>query len=390
VPDGVNLADLTAATSTPLVLEEGGTAKVSQVTYAGRPYIFKCYFDELRETVRPAELQRMLDWHDRRPAADRAWLNVGAAWVRHLVWDGELFTGVLLPQAAPEFIAGRQPRTLGDLAHTPPDGGTRTDLQTTKLNAYGHLIAAVAWFHERGVVVNDLHAHNVLVRANGDGVYIVDCDSMVGDHWAPVLPNNPAPDNMRDVVPGVDRPTRATDFGRLAQVILTTLLNLEVAEIATHSEDPIFARLCELLTEPVARFVCATRDGAFGEDAAAEWGRLGEQWRRPARATAALATRVPPLDGWNPIGGPLLPEPDLSRISWPELEGHGGNALLNLLGPDAADPIGSPIRRFPPAEIRSHSSVSPRSSFGPRRPDHLIVALVVFGILAALVLWTVA
>src|SRR3954452_2606616 len=105
VPDGVNLADLTAATVTPLVLEEGGTAKVSQVTYAGRPYIFKCYFDELRDTVRPAELQKMLDWHDRRPAADRAWLNVGAAWVRHLVWDGELFTGVLLPQAAPDFIA---------------------------------------------------------------------------------------------------------------------------------------------------------------------------------------------------------------------------------------------------------------------------------------------
>ncbi|WP_433293012.1 hypothetical protein ACQP2F_29545 [Actinoplanes sp. CA-030573] len=360
----VRLDELRAATApdVPLDLEDGGTAKVGQVTYAGEPYLFKRYHDELRDAVRPDELRKMLAWHRDRPAGDRAWLNVGAAWVRHLVWDGDRLAGLLLPQAPREFIAGRQPRTLDTLAGDQP--------VAVKRNAFGHLIAAVAWFHERGVVINDLHAYNVLVRAAGDGVYLVDCDSMTGEHWAPVIPGNLAPDQMRDVIPDVDDPRPEVDYARLAQVIVTTTLNLDVAQIAAEPGDPVFDQLCGELTEPVARFLCAARTGQCGPAELAEWARLGEQWRLPARASIPMPHRKPALDGWNPIGGPLLPRTGLPRISWTGPAGVGGPPGIRLHGPDATS--GSPIRRYAAAEIRSRSWSPPPA--GPRRTRALVAA----------------
>lgn len=359
-PDRVEIGDLTAAAADPLVLLPGGTATVSQVTYAGRPYIFKRYHDSVRATARPDGLQSMIDWYRRRSAEERTRLNVGAAWVRHVVWDDGRLSGVLLPQAPPDFIAGRHPRTLDDLPETDGVGGR--DHVAVKLNAFGHLIDAILWFHGRGVLINDLHAHNVLARAGGDGVYLVDCDSMLGEHWAPVLEHH-APDNMSDV-PSIDEPTTATDFGRLAQVILTLLLNQDVGAIATHTDDPIFAGLCDLVTEPVARFICATRDGTFDEEAAREWRRLGEAWRLPARAVRRSANREPAGEGYSPIGGPLLPLTDLPPLDLPAYE----EAQLDLDGPDGPRP--TPIAR--PAEIRARSWSPPIG--GAPRPARWTVA----------------
>jgi hypothetical protein len=371
VPERVEIGDLTAATADPLVLLPGGTATVSQVTYAGRPYIFKRYHDSVRATARPDGLQGMIDWYGRRSAEERARLNVGAAWVRHIVWDDGWLSGVLLPQAPHDFIAGQHPRTLDDLPQADSIGGR--DRAAVRLNAFGHLIDAISWFHGRGVLINDLHAHNVLVRADGDGVYLVDCDSMLGEYWPPVLEHH-APDNMRDV-PSIHDPTTATDFGRLAQVILTSLLNQDVGAIATHTGDSIFAGLCDLVTEPVARFICATRDGAFDEQAAREWRRLGATWRLPARAACRSANREPAGEGYNPIGGPLLPLTDLPPLELPAFE----DAQLDLYGPDG--PLPSPIAHFPPAEIRARSWSRPVG--GALRPSRLTVA-VVFGVLILL------
>lgn len=391
MPDDIRLADLTVTTAEPLVLETGGTATVSQVAYAGKPFIFKRYFDGLREAVRPGELQRMLDWHHRCPAADRARLHIGAAWVRHLVWDGDTLAGVLVPQAPPEFIATavhgplvtRQPRTLGDLTQSPPAAGRGLDPDAVRLNALSHLVDAILWFHDRGVVINDLHAHNVLVRPDGDGVYLVDCDSMTGEHWAPVLAYNPAPDAMREVVPGIDQPTVGSDFGRLAQVVVTTMLKDEVAGIATHPGDTVFARLCDLLTESAARFVCATRDGTLGDldHIAGEWRRLAGLWRRPAWASVRPDARESVQDGWDPIGGPLFPHGGLPRavLTSPE------HALLNLYGPDAEAPRGSPVQRYPPKEFRSGSWTPPPP--GPGRRGSLAIGLLLAGIVIAMTGW---
>ncbi|WP_249999059.1 hypothetical protein [Actinoplanes sp. M2I2] len=353
-PD-VRLDELTPATTAePLDLEEGGTAKVSQVTYAGRPYLFKRYHDELRDAVRPQPLRKMLDWRRERSADERAWLHNGAAWVRHLVWEGDRLTGLLVPQAPPDFIAGRQPRTLDTLAHDRPT--------PVKLNAFGHLIAAVAWFHRRGVVINDLHAYNVLVRATGAGVYLVDCDSMTGEHWEPVLPANLAPDQMRDVIPDVDRPRPEVDYARLAQIIVTTTLDLDVAEIATLDEDATFGSLCRELTEPVALFLCAARTCESGPGAVEEWARLGDLWRQPARAWVRMPDRRPACEGWNPVGGPLLPRTGLPRLPLPEPPRLGG--------PDVV--AASPVRRFPAAEIRSRSWTPPA---GSARTRQLVAAI---------------
>jgi hypothetical protein len=325
--------DLQPHRTEPLNLDDGGTAELTQADYRGRPYLFKRYHDEYRDKASSIELTRMLRWRESRSVTDQRTLAAIAAWPRYTVWDGDRLLGLLIPPAPATFLVGRRPRSL-EMLLQPGDGrpGDRRDALAIKLNAFGHLIEAVTWFHDRGVVVNDLHAHNVLVSRFGDAVHLVDCDSMTGLHWNQVLPRNLAPDGMREVIPEVDRPSVATDFARLSQVIVSTLLDEEVVQIGEKS----VAVLTDMLSEPVATFLCAARlVPNFTADAAEHWRRLGGRWRAGSTWAAADAADISaPQPSWTPVGGPLLPD----GFTFPRLDVSVLRLGLDLSGPDEAPP----------------------------------------------------
>ncbi|WP_145830853.1 hypothetical protein [Actinoplanes teichomyceticus] len=291
MPIAVALAELRPLAERALTIDDGGTATVEHVEYRGRAVVFKRYQD----SASAAELTRLIRWGRNLPAADRAALRGIAAWPQAMVYDGSRLVGLLVPLAPTGFITGGKPRSLDMLA-----GDERV-----KRTAFGHLIAAVTWFHDRGVVVNDLAAPNVLVAAAGDGIHLVDCDSMVGEHWAPVLPRNAAPEDVRDVVGDVDDPTAATDFARLAHAIICGLFDAEVVDIDDH--DP---ELVRMVGRETAAFLCAARRMTLGDEADAIWRLLGDAWRggRPGDVLGSEPPlydecRMPGLDGWMRDGG---------------------------------------------------------------------------------------
>jgi hypothetical protein len=305
-PASVPIGDLRPSDTEPLLLEDGGTASVEQVEYAGRRYLFKRYHPEFRAVARTAELDRLIGWGASERRRNRSPLPAIAAWPRFRVHDRDGLAGMLIVPAPDTFFHLRRPRTL-DLLPDDGDGqaGDRREKLAIQLNAFGHLIEAVLWFHRHDVVINDLHAHNVLVSRFGDAVHLVDCDSMTGRHWDPVLPGNVAPDSMREVIEGVDDPCVATDFARLAHVIVSLLADEDVFEVG----EPTVLQLAEMVGDPVARFLGqACRVGVFEQGSVRMWRVLGESWRaRPAWATAGGVEIVEEQELWEPPFGRLLP-----------------------------------------------------------------------------------
>ncbi len=303
-PAAIQLTQLSTPSGPALHLDDGGTATLAPAEYGGRLYVFKRYRDEYRAAASARQLERILRWQQGCSPADQRMLTAVAAWPQSTVWDGDDLLGLLVPPAPSAFLTAGCPRSL-DMLMQLGDGGPsqRRDALSMRLNAFGHLIATVTWFHDRRVVINDLYAHNVLVSRFGDAVYLVDCDSMVSPYWDPVLPKNFAPDSVREVIPEADVPTVATDFARLAHVIICTLFDEEVVDLGAD----YIAELNELLTEPVATFVRAARTVSnHTEDAAVQWRVLGERWSEtPSWGTAPAADVSEPGE---PVGGRLLPD----------------------------------------------------------------------------------
>lgn len=286
-PLKIQVADLRPLAEEALTIDDGGTATIDQVRYRGSTYVFKRY----RVLASPAELTKLIRWGRSLPVVERAALRAKAAWPKAVVYDGDRFVGLLVPLAPARFIADGQPRSLDLLG----------DDEQAKLVAFGHLIAAVAWFHDRGVVVNDLTAPNILVAEAGDGVHLVDCDSMVGRHWAPVLPKNAAPEDVRDVVGDVDDPTAATDYARLAHTIICSLFDAEVVDVDDRHPD-----LVRVVGPETAAFLCAAKRMTLGDGSEEIWRLLGDRWLGGdgtgdilmSEAPLYDESRMPGLDGW--------------------------------------------------------------------------------------------
>ena len=293
VPPAIPLTDLRPTAGRTLTIFHGGTAAVEEVEYRGSAALFKRY----QVNASAAALTKLIRWGRNLPIADRATLRKIAAWPKARVYDGNRLVGLLVPLAPARFIADGTPRSLDMLA----------DDERVKLAAFGHLIAAVTWFHDHEVVVNDLAAPNILVTETGDGVHLVDCDSMVGKHWAPVLPKNAAPQDVRDVVGDVDNPTTTTDFARLAHTIICSLFDAEVVDI--DDRDP---ELVRMVGQETATFLCAARRKVLGDESGATWRLLGDRWLGGDDPGDLLLnesplddeSRMPGLDGWMRDGGP--------------------------------------------------------------------------------------
>lgn len=291
VPPIVDFSGLKPLSGPALDIDDGGTATMTLVEFRGRAAVLKRY----RESASPAALTKLISWPRKLSLTDRAALRRMAAWPQALVYDGERLVGLLVPLAPARFIEAGKPRSLDRL----PDD------ERVKLTAFGHLIGAVTWLHDRGVVVNDLAPPNILVAGDGDGVHLVDCDSMLGEHWERVLSHNAAPEDLQDLV-DVDNPTTATDFARLAHVIICGLFDAEVVDIDDHHSE-----LVRMVGQETATFLCAARRMNLGDDADAIWRLLGDRWlggdpgddRLIGEPPLYDESDMPGLDGWMLDGG---------------------------------------------------------------------------------------
>lgn len=280
-------------------VEPGGSAILEPVRYRDGAYLFKRYIDPFREQARVEELERLVAW---QPAGDvdRARLRGFSAWPRHTVWAGGSFLGVLTPVAHPVFRAWQparrieRPRTLAELM-----SGDRIDAADQR-NAFSHLIEAVLWFHDRGVVINDLQPQNVLVDRHGGAVLLVDCDSTTGDHWGLVL-DVMAPENVQVQVPDFATPNRRTDLARLAWMIINATIGMAIVGVSRENH----AALTGSVSGRFADFLCTViRTGRQSPADRHTWREMADAWRRPVQARVAVPVRpvVPP-----PVPRPSLP-----------------------------------------------------------------------------------
>jgi hypothetical protein len=272
--------------------ESGGTAVLEPRRFRNRDYLFKRYEPEYVAQLAAKALSRLIAWRGELPDADRQQLDGYAAWPRYRVCDrGGQVLGLLTPCAHETYFhrhpttGALEPRTLETLRM-----GTRSVPIEVKLNAFGRLIEAVGWLHRHGVVVNDLQPQNALYSRFGDAVLLVDCDSMTGAHWAPVLPLV-QPVTFAEMRTASE-PRPATDWAKLAVIVMQTMLEDEV-EVPGAREA---TELTRLLTVDVADFVLHAIDPTRYRDTDRDrWAELGRRWRQTrSRASAAVPVPVPP------------------------------------------------------------------------------------------------
>ncbi len=277
--------------------EQGGTAVLQPIAYNGRRYFFKEYNPDYRTEVDWDGLAALMAWRRELPAEDRSTLDAYAAWPRFMVLDeASDLVGLLSPRAHRAYYADQssaewKPRVLEMLLPATaglPVGTGRTPLEI-KLRTFGRLIEVVLWFHDRGVLINDLQPQNVLFSQFGDSVHLVDCDSMRSGRWAPVGPVV-APDDVWDQVPHLKKPAPATDMARLSWIAVQTLLEDEVLKIGReHAE-----KLADLLTPRVAAVLLEScQSGGDQTVDSAEWRQVSQSWLSDGDTPTMAAARVP-------------------------------------------------------------------------------------------------
>jgi hypothetical protein len=209
---------------------DAGNSVPWDCTFDGRRYVFKEYSDEFRADARQDALGRLIGWRTGLPDATRQHLDRIAAWPVYRVRDRGILQGVLLPRAPDAFFQPRRrdevmhPRTLAYLRRfTTGDNVVQGATSAVKHRALGLTAEALLWFHRQGVTVNDVRESNVLCSRDGDAVYYVDCDVMMGS-WGSVGPGA-APEYLAELVPQSNQPTPQTDLARLAWVAICLLLD---------------------------------------------------------------------------------------------------------------------------------------------------------------------
>lgn len=295
---------------TNLRLGGGGNAELSYCRRGGRPWLYKRYRDAPLGQVNVDALVALIRWRRELPPDTRVQLDRLAAWPRSLVVEQGTPRGVLLPVAPEPFfrrlalsevgMGARwvwEPRMLIHLIHL-PDNPTRYPgaPRPVRLRAFGHAALGLAWFHQLGVVVHDVHANNILCAADGSAVYFVDCDVMTNlQVWGQVTPTV-APELLRPLLPS-GPPTPATDFARLAWSLVWIVLD-SFSEMSIDFET--HRRLREQLTTRVADFLAhAAHPSRFRPQDVLLWQELAREWTgnapSPPHRHARLSTPISPL-----------------------------------------------------------------------------------------------
>jgi hypothetical protein len=316
----------------PLRWENSGNSRMYHCTWRGEEFVLKRYAEMFRESADQHALGGQIRWREELSDSRRAHLDRIAAWPRHRVRDRGILQGVLLPYAGREFFQPRtdrlprRPRRLDHLIRYYAEGEPRPGVAPhMKKHALGHAVEVLVWLHERQVVANDVRESNILTARDGNAVYFVDCDAMIGPWGAVSSPA--APPMLAELVRDAGRPTPATDLSRLAWVAVWVLLDM-----FSLTSVPV-DRLTPLITAQDAGLI---ERAAYGRPVPRhDWMQLADRWTRPIpvpsgfgtwRATAPIARNgersapAPTRPMTEPVPVTVLPQgswvPEMFRQPW--------------------------------------------------------------------------
>ncbi|MCT2588269.1 hypothetical protein [Actinophytocola gossypii] len=219
------------------VLGRGGQGEVVEVLGVDLPgwpatehLVAKWYLPAVAPD--PAALTRLVSWRRSLDDRGRAAVDEVACWPRAVLLRDGRAAGVLLPRVPAEYTftprspSGGRVTVLRELQHLIAGpallarrGIPDTD-PATRVRVLAGLASAVAFLHERDVVLGDLSVKNVLwspVR----GVYLLDCDALrlTGTNPPVRQPNSPGWDDP--AFPGTQN--QQSDRYKLALTVLRVL-----------------------------------------------------------------------------------------------------------------------------------------------------------------------
>jgi hypothetical protein len=365
---------------------QGGNSKLYAWGGSAEPMVFKRF--EARYAARPLLLTGLRDqaaWRMRLPAEERRELDTFAAWPRRVVTlEGQLH-GVLIPRAGEVFLTtdpidgrskGRDLSTLADRG-----SAARSD-QTTwlsrrvpaALGVIGQLAHRIGWLHERGVLVNDLRAENVLITEDALESYLVDCDSMAGP-WG----NGggaAASDNLRGNLYDRNACSEAVDYEKLAWCVIRVVTT--DSALTRHLPADVPRRLHAVMTRSAVGLVRASLDPTTYPEQphrGRDWRELGTLW--VLAAGHGLIRTDAGLQPWRPDETIVDPRPYEPWILPPPLGASDDSAPLAPgpppASPQASNPGGAgPVYRPDPAESQPAVETPRPSPYQPPAPSNQI------------------
>ncbi|WP_371784356.1 hypothetical protein [Streptosporangium subroseum] len=232
----------------------GGASTVYTMLGQRKSLLYKKY----SEPHASAELDQLVDRYSGMNPKAAAYARTHLAWPVAAVHDDDRVVGVLVVRAGQEFhvtlpASRTRVRDFNFLLYEKRAeklGVERaTDLQ--KVELLRDLVGALSWLDERGLVHEDLAAHNVLWKLDPPSVFVLDCDSLRSFAESSKQPLYTTVDwtDPRVLTNDVDRPDRAS-----TSYVLGLLAARVLVSPYWHPGDPLLAdRFPAALTPMVTR-----------------------------------------------------------------------------------------------------------------------------------------
>ncbi|WP_131817264.1 hypothetical protein [Nocardia salmonicida] len=191
--------------------------------------LYKRYDQTSLLTDSRQRLGEWVRWRRGLSSRDREYLDARAAWVRHVVLDADSnVAGVVVPAAPDEFWVNKRgtvsPRDMGEML-AQRERARRHDKEYFNvphtMARLGHFLETLAFLHQRGVIVGDLHRGNVLISRfdTTPATYLLDCDATLFDGKRALKPAEREGSRGDHIVGWPDELDRRTDmykFGLMA------------------------------------------------------------------------------------------------------------------------------------------------------------------------------
>lgn len=162
-------------------LAVGGASAVYTVLGQRKTLLYKRYGDSHHAAV----LDRLVDTHAKLTPKAAAFARSHLAWPVAVVRDGERVAGVLIVRAAQDFhvtlsASRTRVRDFNFLLYEKRAEklGVQRATDRQKVELLRDLVGVLTWLDERGLVHEDLAAHNLLWKLDPPAVFVLDCDSL--------------------------------------------------------------------------------------------------------------------------------------------------------------------------------------------------------------------
>ncbi|ACZ86515.1 hypothetical protein [Streptosporangium roseum] len=248
----------------------GGASTVYTVLGQRKSLLYKRY----SEPHVAAELDRLVSKYSGMAPKAAAYARTHLAWPVAAVCDGDHVVGVLVVRAGQEFhvtlsASRTRVRDFNFLLYEKRAEklGVERATDRQKVELLRGLVDVLSWLDERGLVHEDLAAHNVLWRLDPPSVFVLDCDSLRSLAESSKQPLYTTVDwtDPRVLTNDVDRPDGASTSYVLGLLAARTLVSPY-----WHPGDTLPAdRFPAALTQMVAR----AHGPAEDRPSLPEWGR---------------------------------------------------------------------------------------------------------------------